>query len=361
LLKSYNCSGFAYFNQRIPVTSRHSFLCILSSPFFLISLKTFRKRALLHLAHPEAQSYARLNTLPCGSRFLFIKYQKSLLIFLLMFFLYLSAVVQGISEAFPISSSAHMIAARLFFPALYAQEVTTFSKTDLQLLDVGLHLGTLITISLYFGRDLLEMIKGGVFTITQGRYCASSQKASLLFQTLFYASLPAVVCGAMVSFLKWDQAARSPFWMAVNCAFFGLLLGISNRKGTFQKDSWPMGLNAFWIGCAQAFALFPGVSRLGICVTAACFLNFLTWRAIRFSFLLGFVSIAGALFLKGITAPPHFFQNLDFSLFSQSLLLSIVINLFCLQLLKKIIHRWGLWPFSLYRIFLGFSLLLFAV
>jgi undecaprenyl-diphosphatase len=201
------------------------------------------------------------------------------------------AVVQGVTEFLPISSSAHLI----LVPAL-----TGWQDQGLAL-DVAMHIGTLLAVVLYFRRDVGTLANGMAHAL-RGR---TTQDARLMLQ-IVVATLPVVVAG----FLLKDRIEtdwRSPALITVTTIAFGLLLWAADRRGsraeeTVEALSWR---NAVLIGLAQALALVPGVSRSGITMTMALFLGQRRPDAARFSLLLsipttaaagtlGFMDLAGA-------------------------------------------------------------------
>lgn len=209
-------------------------------------------------------------------------------------------VVQGLAEFLPVSSSAHL---RLVPWVMGWQNPDEMPPQFAQAFDVSLHAGTLIAVLIYFFWDWLMIVATYIGDLRQKRWLGT-RKGSLL-PKLVVATIPAAVLGKL-----FDEKIESLFYarvdfmwiLGVNLAVFGALLWWSEYKGKKEKSladlTWTMVLI---IGCAQALALCPGVSRSGATIMAALFVGVTRADAARFSFLLGTPIIAGATLLK-ITA-----------------------------------------------------------
>ncbi len=190
------------------------------------------------------------------------------------------AVVQGITEFLPISSSGHLI----LIPYL------TGWPDQGQFTDVMVHMGTLLAILIYFWRDVLGMIKGG-FELLRGKMTEEGRLA--LF--IVIATLPAIAFGLFLKQLGITDLERSVGLVAFNTFFYGIVMLVGDSWGKQDRTIHDMTLkSALVIGCAQALALIPGTSRSGITMTAARFLGFDRPDCARFSFLLGIPAILGA-------------------------------------------------------------------
>lgn len=191
-------------------------------------------------------------------------------------------LLQALGEFLPISSSAHLV----LLPYLRGQEYQGVS------FDVMLHAATLLAVLLYFGKDWWILVK-------QGLTAPRSRQGRMLWY-LAAATIPAAIAGLFLD--DWaDTTLRHPVLIAVNLMVFALILWAADRKanrakeGDFFDVSFP---TVFLIGCAQALALMPGVSRSGITITAALFLGLSRSTSARISFLLSAPIIAGAVILK---------------------------------------------------------------
>lgn len=191
----------------------------------------------------------------------------------------LLGLLQALGEFLPISSSAHLVLLPFFRGQAY-QGIT---------FDVMLHLATLLAVLLYFAKDWYVIIKDGLT-----RPKTSEGKTLWL---LVLATLPAALAGVLFHH-QVETAFRSPLSIAVCLIVFALILAWADHKATDQ-DQAPINLkNLLIIGCAQALALMPGVSRSGITITAALFLGFSRPQSARISFLLATPVIAGAALLE---------------------------------------------------------------
>lgn len=190
-------------------------------------------------------------------------------------------LLQALGEFLPISSSAHLALFPFFSGNVY--QGLSF--------DVALHLATLIAVCAYFWKDLLILIKSGL-TVPK------SQNGKE-FWYIGLATIPAAAAGYFFEDAA-ENIFRSPLHIAFMLIFFAVILFIADRycaKQKVYKDRVAL-LPFMLIGCAQALAIMPGVSRSGITITAALFLGFSRAAGARISFLLSIPVIAGAAFLK---------------------------------------------------------------
>ncbi|MBT0652182.1 undecaprenyl-diphosphatase UppP [Geomobilimonas luticola] len=194
--------------------------------------------------------------------------------------------LQGLTEVLPISSSGHLI----LIPWLlhWPESGLTF--------DVALHLGTLLALSLYFWRDIIELAFNFFRGISGGGFHTSSDRLPFY---IIAGTIPAAIAGKTLEGPIEELFRSNPALIATFLIVFGLVLALSDTIGAKR---WKMdGLTlraALIIGLAQCLALVPGVSRSGITITAALFLGFNREAAARFSFLLSLPIVAGAGILK---------------------------------------------------------------
>jgi undecaprenyl-diphosphatase len=199
-----------------------------------------------------------------------------------LFQAFILGLVQGLTEFLPVSSSAHLI----LVPWI-------FKWTDPGLaFDVFLHLGTLAAIMIYFFRDIWDLAKGGLESILDRRI--GYDKKRILFWMLVIGTIPAAVAG-MLFHEQAEESLRSPLLIAVTLSFVGFLIfWIDGRYPLLRRMDEMTLKDALLIGCAQAFAIIPGVSRSGATMTMARRLGLNREAAARFSFLLCMPIIAGA-------------------------------------------------------------------
>jgi len=254
------------------------------------------------------------------------------------------AIVQGITEFLPISSSGHLILIPVF---------TGWPDQGL-VTDVMVHVGSLFAVIAYFWRDVLRLI-GGAFDLL--RFNMTTQARMALYIAL--ATIPAVAFGLFLKLSGLSDRMRGVEVVAWNAIIFGILMLIADRFGPRKKVMEDMTLSsALTIGVAQALALVPGTSRSGITMTAARGLGFERDEAARFSFLLGIPAIAGAgLFTvlelreSGQSVPPDAIIAAVLTFFSA---------LGAIAFLMALVKRISLLPFVIYRLVLGGFLLYLA-
>jgi len=251
------------------------------------------------------------------------------------------ALVQGVTEFLPISSSAHL----QLVPDL-------FGWPDQGLIvDVAMHVGTLGAVILYFARDLWTMLIG-LGRVVRGRRNPGARLAGMLV----LATVPFVIAGALVDYY-WTEGLRSVTVIAWATLGFGVLLFVADKLGMTVRriDHLSVG-DAIIIGCAQALALIPGTSRSGITMTAGRLLGLEREDAARFSMLLSIPAIVGAGTLKGIEL--YRAGNADLTL--QALLaaaMAFVAALIAIAFLMAWLKRATFTPFVVYRVLLGIGLL----
>lgn len=184
------------------------------------------------------------------------------------------AVVQGVTEFLPISSSGHLILVPYFLK--WPDQGLTF--------DIATHVGTLLAILVYFRRDVRDLVVG--FFTGQPTSADGDFPPRRFVWMIALATVPAGIAGLLIK--DWiEHQARSPLLIAGTTIVYGLLLGLADRVGRHQRPLGEIGWReALMIGCAQALALVPGTSRSGATMTAALLLGFTRPAAARFSFLM---------------------------------------------------------------------------
>lgn len=256
------------------------------------------------------------------------------------------ALIQGITEFLPISSSGHLI--------LPAQ---LLGWTDQGLaFDVAVHLGTLAAVVIYFWKDLLAIAKDWLGSLVGQGATVNSR----LGWYLIFATLPAVVFGLILKQMGLDEAMRTVAVIAGTTLIFGALLGWADRKGAqIQVLENITFRQAMLIGFAQALALIPGTSRSGITMTAALMMGFTRDAAARFSFLLSIPVIVGAGSLLTLDLVKST-EPVNWAILSLGTLVSAISAWLCVHFFLAFINRIGLMPFVIYRMILGVVLLGFV-
>ncbi len=251
------------------------------------------------------------------------------------------ALVQGITEFLPISSSGHLI----LVPAL------TGWPDQGQFTDVMVHLGTLLAILIYFWRDVGRLIKG-TFQLVRGNVTPEGRLALYIL----LGTIPAVAFGLVLETLNVPDLERNVSVVAWNTIFYGLLMLVADKVGKQTKTMEDMTLKgALFIGAAQALALIPGTSRSGITITAGRFLGFARPDCARFSFLLGIPAIGAAGALKLVEALRGG-ESIGMDTIACAGL-TFLAGLAAIAFLMAMLKRVSLLPFVLYRMALGGFLL----
>ncbi|MEJ2480047.1 MAG: undecaprenyl-diphosphate phosphatase [Acidihalobacter sp.] len=252
------------------------------------------------------------------------------------------AVLQGLTEFLPISSSAHLI----LTPRLLG-----WSDQGLAF-DVAVHVGTLSAVVLYFRAELRRMATEW-FASVSGR--GTGPEGRLAWAVLL-GTIPVGLAGLLLK--DWvETALRSPLVIAWATIGFGVLLGLADWLGRRVRDEHSLGVfDVLFVGIAQALALIPGTSRSGATMTAGRMLGLTREAAARFSFLLSIpvIVLAGALEIKGLIQSP---DAVHWPTLIGGALVSSVSAFLCIHFFLKWIARLSMWPFVVYRLVLGGVLL----
>lgn len=224
-------------------------------------------------------------------------------------------LVQGLGEFLPVSSSAHLILVPWFFG--WPEQGLTF--------DVALHLGTLVAVTAYFWRDLLDLAVAG---LTKGTRTPTGRLAwGVVFGT---------IPGALAGFLLEDRVEAG---VRSNILLIGVLLGVMgfvlywvDRHGAKRRGLEDLSvMDVIWIGVGQAFALIPGVSRSGATITVGLYRGLTREAAAKISFLLSWPIIFGAGILKlrhltGADLTPPFLLGIAVSAVSGYLVIAFLMD-----------------------------------
>jgi undecaprenyl-diphosphatase len=257
------------------------------------------------------------------------------------------ALIQGITEFLPISSSAHLIlpAAILGWP----DQGLAF--------DTAVHFGSLLAVVWYFRLDIVTLCAALWESATSGQHSKDSRFAV----NLIIASLPIIPVGFLFRF-EIEQHLRTLDVIIITTVLFAILLLFADRAG--RKKLTDTDLNwkqALLIGASQCLALIPGTSRSGITITTALLAGFTREDASRISFLISIPTIAGASVLK-LTDLASSDMQINWGFFLIGSMVAMFSAYLCIRLFLDFISRIGFLPFVIYRIVLGGLLLvLFAL
>jgi len=244
------------------------------------------------------------------------------------FGIFILSFIQGISEFIPVSSSAHLI----FF-----SELNNFLKSSL-IIDVSLHLGSLLAILYYFRKDLLQIF--------------NNKKLLLL---ILLGSIPVILVGFILYFSELIHYLRNIKIIAWTTLIFAIILYFADTFKVKKKIDEDLSIkNIFIIGLFQVLALIPGVSRSGIVITSGRFLNFSRYDSTKISFYLSIPALAGA---STIGLNDALNENIEFNI---SILFSIIFSFIFSYLTIKyfliFMQKFSLKIFVYYRILLAIIL-----
>lgn len=253
------------------------------------------------------------------------------------------AVIQGLTEFLPISSSAHLI---------LPSQVLGWADQGLAF-DVAVHVGSLAAVVWYFRRDLVQMALAWGRQLSGGGPSPDSRMA----WAVIVATVPAGLCGLLLD--DWIEThLRSVAVIGVSTIGFGLLLGWADRRGRPQGGVVDLR-TAVVVGLAQALALIPGTSRSGITMTAGLMMGLSREQASRFSFLLAIPLILAAGLLKTLDLLAQG-AGVPWLYIGLGTLCSGVTAYLCIHWFMRWVERVGFMPFVIYRLLLGAALLAFV-
>ena len=237
--------------------------------------------------------------------------------------------IQGISEFLPISSSAHLI----IVSKLYNLKASSL------LIDISLHLGSLLAIIFYFRKDLLNL-----------------KNNRTLLKLIIIGSIPLIIFGYILHSTELIQVLRNIKIIAWTTLFFGIILYFADQRKVDQTISRDLNVRSIiFIGLLQILALIPGVSRAGITMTAARFLNFNRVDSGKISFLLSIPALAGASFL-GLKDIQN--ETLEVNLLVIiAIILSFLFSYITVKFFLNYLNKFSLNIFVIYRLIIALILL----
>ena len=256
------------------------------------------------------------------------------------------AVLQGLTEFLPISSSAHLILVPI---------ISGWQDQGLAF-DVAVHVGTLSAVVFYFRHTLTILLTDWLQSLQQRQLVGDSKLA----WAVLLGTIPVGLAGLSFNHII-EHSLRSPLVIATTTIVFGLLLGWADWQGKRQRDEHQLTWrDVLIVGVAQAVALIPGTSRSGITMTAGLLLGLSRKAAAHFSFLLSIpvIFLAGGLkTIELVQAAAH----TDWFAMIIGAGLSATSAYICIHLFLKLLDRIGMWPFVIYRLALGAILLLLFI
>lgn len=256
------------------------------------------------------------------------------------------ALVQGITEFLPISSSGHLI----LLPNL------TGLPDQGQVIDVAVHLGTLLAVILYFWTDV-RIAAAGALRLMQGRV---DTQGAFLALCLAVATVPVAILGLALKLTGFDDMLRSVAVIGWTMLLFGLVLYWADRTGAEVKKAaqWTIR-DAVTMGLWQALALIPGTSRSGITITAARHLGYARHDAAKLAMLMSIPTIAASGLMLGVevigTADTQAARD-----GAIAAALAFVSALLALSVMMRLLRSVSFTPYVIYRVVLGVILLIYA-
>lgn len=249
-------------------------------------------------------------------------------------------IVQGLTEMLPVSSSAHLY----FIPRIFGWgEIGEF--------DIALHLGTLLVVISYFYKDWLALFKGGYRQLVKKEKSLEGK----MFWYLVAASIPGGAIGFILDHVG-EELMTNGYVISIALIVMGILLYLVDKFSKRETDYEHMSFKqAFLIGCSQALACIPGISRSGATITAARALGLKRRAAARYSFMLSTPIIFGAVVYK---IGDYAWGELSFYLgVLASFLVGAVVIRFLLHYLKKGSYK----AFAIYRMVIGLIALVYTI
>ncbi len=258
------------------------------------------------------------------------------------------ALIQGITEFLPISSSGHLVLAHAALDGNANQE---WDKHIL--MDVAVHVGTLLSVLLYFRKDVIMMISGFFALFKKGGVNHSGNALTL---KILIGSIPVIIAGFALNAIEpsWLLAVEIVTWTTL---IFGIALWVADKKEQSEKTLDELSFrHAFIIGISQCLALIPGTSRSGITMTAGRFLGYNRTECAHYSLLLGIIAISGAGALGGLELlnDPNLHLGQDIIIAAA---LAFISGYIAIMLMMKWLKRASFTPFAIYRVILGLALL----
>lgn len=248
------------------------------------------------------------------------------------------AVVQGLTEFLPVSSSGHLVLVPSFFG--WGDQGLAF--------DVAVHFGSLLAVCVFFRNDILALLRGSL----QVASLRVDSPESRLALGLALGTIPAAIAGLTLA--GWiEENLRDPRVIVYTLAGYAVLMIVADRYGRSERNIADVRLvDAFLVGCAQALALVPGTSRSGVTITAGRILGFSRQDAARFSFLLSVPVILLASAYKTIELVSGD-DAVPWAELGIGVLISSIVAYLSIEFFMRFVSRIGLLPFAVYRIALA--------
>lgn len=265
---------------------------------------------------------------------------------MILYHIILLAVIQGLTEFLPVSSSGHL---GLFH--CFTDQCDHWDTENLTM-DIAVHVGTLLSVLLYFWRDVVKMLIG-VKDIGTGKVKTDNARLTLY---VLISSIPVIIAGLFLNMFEPDWL-KTLYVIAWTTVIFGVVLWWADSKHPQEKEIKDLTLkHVVIIGLAQILALIPGTSRSGITMTAARFLGYSRTESAHYSMLLAMVAISGAGTLIGLDLIED--GNVQLGM---DALIAVILSFICgwiaITVMMKFLQKSSFTIFAVYRILLGGALL----
>lgn len=246
------------------------------------------------------------------------------------------AIVQGLTEFIPVSSSGHLV---------ILHDILSFNLTSDLAFDVALHAGTFVAVLIFFAKDIIYYIKNYF----------------KLIWLILLASIPAGLVGLLLEDII-DQVLRNTWIVAIMLVIVGILFIITEKYAKTEIDlkklNWQQAL---FVGIAQILALIPGTSRSGITIIAGMFMKLKREQAARFSFLIAIPIFAGATLKKTWDLSKISIDSSEWVVIIIGLIVSGIVGYFCIKYFLKFLEKYPLNWFAYYRFILAFILIIYLI
>ncbi len=254
------------------------------------------------------------------------------------------ALLQGLTEFLPISSSAHLI---------LPSQILGWVEQGLAF-DVAVHVGSLIAVLIYFRKEVRKMITAWFAWVFKGEKSSDGRLA----WAVLWGTFPVGLVGIFFNYFKIvDDYLRATEVIAITTILFALVLWWADNRAQERRDEYSLSIkDIIFIGCAQAMALVPGTSRSGITMTAGLLLGLTRTAAARFSFLLSIPAILlpGGLKSYELATSPI---PVDWNMIILGAAVSAIAALTCIHYFLILLEKIGFKPFIFYRLVLGIVLI----
>jgi len=252
------------------------------------------------------------------------------------------AIVQGLTEFLPISSSAHLV---------LVPQMMNWPDQGL-VFDVAVHVGSLAAVLYYFRVEVKRMLLSWARSLAGGE----PDQDSLLAWWVIIGTLPTVLVGFLLQG-PIEEKLRTPWIVAAGSIIFGLLLWYADANARRTRNEFQLNLkDVMIIGVFQALALIPGISRSGITITLGLFLGLTRKAAARFSFLLAIPLIFASGVMQSVRMVTEV-SPIGWDDLILGAVLSAISAAVCIHFFLRLIDRVGMLPFVVYRVLLGVAIL----